>query len=193
MYSPSSLMEALAVFPEIAAELVDVECGTYCAETEFDCFEGPALRLTLLGSEVALIALWSQLSSTAPEYPGPCHIYVVPELDGFQSPSHAWFTGAQRVSGRPFGVGPDFLILEHPEEWAGYVENLQAQDSPLLELSAHELAKREGLPQLVYDYMRELVAIHESKKPKFICQSCYDPTCPATEDRSAECINSDVL
>lgn len=193
MHSPSSLMEALKVFPEIAAELVEVECGKYCAETEFDCFEGPALRLTPLGSEVVLIALWSQLSSTAPEHPGQCHIYVVPETDGFQSHLHGWFTGAQRVGGRPFGMGPDFLNLEHREEWQSYVEDLQAQDSALLELSTHELAEQKGLPQLVHDYIRELVALNESEKPKVVCESCYDPKCPATEDRNAECINSEAL
>lgn len=194
MYTPSSLMEALAVFPDLAAELLDVECGTYCTETEFDCFEGTALRLTPLGSEVVLVALWSHLYSSAPDYPGQCHIYVVPETAGFQSHLHGWFTGAQRVRGRPFGIGPDFLNLEHRDEWEDYLSGLRDEDAALLGLSVHsDLAELEGLPRMVYSYTRELVALHEAGKPKSVCPSCYAPTCPAGEDRGAECVNTEIL
>ena len=194
MYTPSSLMEALAVFPDLAAELVDVECGTYCTEIEVDCFEGPALRLTPLGFEVVLVALWSHLYSTAPDYAGQCHIYVVPETDGFESHLHGWFTGAQRVGGRPFGIGPDFLNLEHRDEWENYFSGLRKEDAALSGLSVPpDLAELEGLPRMVYRYTRELVALHEATKPKSVCPSCFDPTCPAGADRGAECVNTEVL
>lgn len=194
VYSPSSLMEALEVFPDLAVELVDLECGTYCTETEFDCFEGPALRLSPLGSELVLVALWSHLYSAAPDDSGLCHIYVVPETDGFESHLHGWFTAAQRLGGRPFGIGPDFLNLENRDEWEHYLGGLREEDAATWGLPVPpESAELEGLPRMVYGFTRELVALYEAGKPKSGCPSCYDPTCPAGEDSGAECVNTEVL
>ncbi len=196
MYDPSGLDKALTAFPDVTTELTDIECGTYCFDSEFDCFAGPALRLSLLDSDLVLVALWSDSHSKIPAYPvGTCQIYVVPEAEGFQSRLHGWFTGAQRVGGRPFGIGPDFLNLEHRDEWDSYLDALRTTgDSVLVELSLpREVAEQEGLPRLVYNYVRDLATLHESRKPEYVCPACYDPTCPATEDRGAECINSDVL
>lgn len=143
MYDPSGLDKALTAFPDVTTELTDIECGTYCFDSEFDCFAGPALRLSLLDSDLVLVALWSDSHSKIPAYPvGTCQIYVVPEAEGFQSRLHGWFTGAQRVGGRPFGIGPDFLNLEHRDEWDSYLDALRTTgDSVLVELS---LARSKG-------------------------------------------------
>lgn len=198
MYDPSGLDNAFKAFPNVTTELTEVECGTFCSGNEFDsyCFAGPALRLSFIDSDLALIALWSDLHSELPSYPvGTYEICVVPEGEGFRSRLHGWFTGAQRVGGRPFGIGPNFMNLEHRGEWESYLEALRnIGDSRHVEASVvREVAEQEGLPRLVYNYARDLVALHESRKPKYVCPACYDPTCPATVDRGADCINTGVL
>jgi len=142
-------------------------------------------------SGVAYVALWADFGLEIPELPaGAKKIYVIPKEGGLESRLHGWFTGAQRIGGRPFGIGPDFTNFE-PQEWSDFGQQLgeifQGSYFPV------DFLSQTSLPGLVRGYISEADTLYREWQPEKVCPQCYDPTCPVANDPEAQCVNSDYL
>lgn len=194
MYTPLELQVSLSQVPGLSATLLENTCGQYCACSETDksqCFAGSALLIESGDSGVAYVALWADFGLEIPELPaGAKKIYVIPKEGGLESRLHGWFTGAQRIGGRPFGIGPDFTNFE-PQEWSDFGQQLgeifQGSYFPV------DFLSQTSLPGLVRGYISEADTLYREWQPEKVCPQCYDPTCPVANDPEAQCVNSDYL
>lgn len=159
MYRQVDLAEVLRELPGLEVKLANIECEDFCScgsPAEESCFSGEALSIFSKVSGMAFTAVWRKLPSPFPE--GCMEIYVLPP-GGFSSALHRWFTGAQRVGGRPFGIGPDFVNLE-PEEWPAHseiFENMFFGDF----YPANEVFL---LPDAIHKYIQELESVFASMR-----------------------------
>ncbi len=186
MYQPSVLARVLSENSEFTCRLIEVKCGDFCScdrENRKLCFSGEAI--TIQSGTLVFTALWSKLP---PPFPDECRqIYVVPP-DGFNGALHGWFTAAQRMGGRSFGMGPDFVNLE-PHDWPLYSEVFSGVFGEDFSPSAFSLP----LPESISGYINEVEDLHASKQHPYVCPLCHDATCAATKNQESPCSYADEL
>ena len=187
MYNPSSLTLALNGFPDLVAELAEVKCGEYCSceKSQGDCFSGESIEIQTKSSDLTFTAIWSDLGEP---YPKGCQEIIVLPPGGFASSLHQRVTGAQRMGGRGFAQGPDFVNLE-PHEWQIHGETF-AQD---FQGGFAVIGDLRALPDAIHTYIQALESLHHSIQPPYVCPFCHDASCDATTNRESACTYSDEL
>jgi len=188
VYTVSELTDLLSESPDVSVQLTTVECGDYCSCAGFpdvSCFAGEAIQITSQSSGLTFTAIWSEPS--APLLHGSRDIYVLPP-GGFASELHVRFTDAQRIGGRSFGIGPDFVNLE-PYEWAEHSETFDAKFGG----HYHPVGEMLPLPDAILVYIQELESVFVSMETALICSNCNDESCDATKTRDSPCSYSDEL
>ena len=186
VYNPASLTLALNEFPNLVAELAEVECGEYCScETyQGDCFSGQSIDIQTKSSDLTFTAIWSDLGEP---YPEGCQVIILLPPGGFASSLHQRVKSVQRMGGG-YGAGPDFVNFE-PHEWQihgeGFMQAFQ-DDFAYIEYLR-------PLPDAIHTYIEGLESLHHSMQPPYVCPVCHDASCDATSNRESPCTYTDEL
>lgn len=188
MYTPKNLANLLAEKKEFVVKLSNVKCGEYCTcdVTESNwCFSGEGIQIKSKSSGLDFIAVWSE--SPFPLLSGLKEIVLFP-LGESATKLHGWFTAAQRMAGRPLGIGPDFVNLE-PHEWPAHEEAFEVTFGGDYCRTEEMLT----LPEAISGYIREVESVFASMQPPYVCPVCHDASCDATTNRESPCTYIDEL